>query len=114
MRRVLVAGALVVATVAAMPMQAAMGARPLRDPIRGPVGFVGAAGEVRSSTIPANQNGCGVKLFVEVKGVSIDWLFSDGHEVSHVVATLTITNLVTGTSYVQTSDYHRSITAPSQ
>ena len=33
------------------------------------------------------------------------WQFSDGHEVEVNVATITLTNLETGTSYVQTSDY---------
>jgi hypothetical protein len=45
---------------------------------------------------------------VEAEVIGVYWLFSDGHEVEVNIATITLTNLDTGTSYVQTSDYRIS------
>ena len=42
--------------------------------------------------------------------IGIDMLFSDGHETFHIIAFINSTNLETGTTYRQTSDYYRTIT----
>lgn len=110
MRRGLVAGALLLAMSVAMPMQAAVAAKPYREPIRSPVGAVGGVGEGGSFIVPASQNPCGFRELVEFEVIGVYWLFSDGHEVEVNVATITLTNLETGTSYVQTSDYRISVT----
>ena len=111
MRRGIAAGAaLTIALLAAMPMQAAVAARPYRSPFRSPVGFVGEGAEVGVVFESAKQNPCGFESMTEFKNIYIDTLFSDGHETSHIVAFITTTNLENGTSFTQTSDYYRTIT----
>jgi hypothetical protein len=93
-----------------MPMQLAMAAKPYREPIRSPVGAVGGVGDGGAFVVPASQNPCGFRELVEFEVIGVSWVFSDGHVVEVNVATITITNLETGTSYVQTSDYRISTT----
>jgi hypothetical protein len=80
-------------------------AKPYRDPIRSPVG---AVGDRHSFILPDSKNGCSFAMGVEAEVIGVYWLFSDGHEVEVNIATITLTNLDTGTSYVQTSDYRIS------
>jgi hypothetical protein len=107
MRRMLVGVALVVVTVGAMPMQAAVGAPPHRSPIRGPVANFDDGDSI---IIKESEWSCSFSALFEVDGQGIDWTFSDGHEASSNVAPMNITNLETGKTYVHRSDYHRTIT----
>ncbi len=54
--------------------------------------------------------GCGFAELAEVRVGGIDWEFSDGRLVSVNVADIQITNLDTGTSYLQKSRYHSTTT----
>jgi hypothetical protein len=85
---------------AAMPMQAAVGAKPYREQVRGVDRGAGPP-----FTVPAGV-WCSFAVMVAFEGQGIYWQFSDGHEVVNNNATQTFTNLETGTSYVHRSDYH--------
>ena len=112
MRRGVVVTSLVLAVLVALPMQAALGAKPFRDPFRDPVG----AGSPRdgegsfSFILTARESACSFDQLVNVEVIGIDWIFSDGRFVWVNVATITLTNLETGTSYVQSSRYHSTTT----
>ena len=112
MRRGIVVGAVAVAMAAAIPMQAAVGAKPYRDPIRGGVG-PGVNAQAGSFTrfFPASKTeGCEFAESVVVQVGGILWQFSTGVEAEHNVATQTITNVASGTTFVHRSDYRRTIT----
>lgn len=103
MRRGIAAGALVVAMMAAMPMQAAVGAKPYREQIR-PTEL-----ESGAFTFPANTL-CPFAIYAEVEGQQVFWQFSDGREVVSNNYSQTFTNLDTGTSVVHQSTYHATTT----
>lgn len=104
MRRGIAVGALAVTILTAMPMNAATAAKPSRDPMRGaPTGPSG------SFVIREGQWSCPITVLVEFESRVIHWLFSDGRDVLVSTATITFTNVKTGTSYVQRSDYRSSI-----
>ena len=102
MRRALVASSLLFAVLAAMSMQTAFGVGPIREQVR-PVD--GVSGDF---IIPVGDpvGGCSFDVLVEFEFHGVDWQFSDGRVVTNNVATQTLTNLETGTSYVHRSDYH--------
>jgi hypothetical protein len=95
MRRRLFAGALAIATLAAMPMQDALGAKPVRETHRGTF----------SDIIPAGL-GCSFAVKVEAEFRGSGWQFSDGRQVANNNASQILTNIETGTPYVHRSDYH--------
>jgi hypothetical protein len=103
MRRGLTAGALAVATFAGMPMQAAVAAEPYREQVRPLEGVTGTI------NLPAGL-GCSFAVRIDFELQGISWQFNDGHQVANNVATQTLTNLDTGTSYVHRSDYHTTDT----
>jgi hypothetical protein len=100
MRRAVVASSLVLAILAATPMQAAVAAKPIREPFSGVGRFSGLF------VIPAGEDGCSFDIRVEFDGQGIGWRFRDGRLVTNNIATQTLTNLGSGTSYVHRSDYH--------
>ncbi len=59
----------------------------------------------------SKTEGCGFGELVNVTVAGIDWVYSDGHEVSVTNARINITNVESGRSYLQTSTYHRTVTA---
>ena len=112
MRRWMVLSALLVVMSAAMPMPGAIGIQPFRDPFRSGIAEgIRAGGEVETVVFKASKTiGCGFAERVEFTSGGIDWLFSDGREVSVSNARINITNLETGLSFLQTSNYHRTVT----
>ena len=109
-RSVLAAAAVTLGVMlaATLPSSIAVAAQPTRDPIRS---GVGERGEGFSIVFPKSKTaGCGFAELAEVRVGGIDWEFSDGRLVSVTVADIQITNLDTGTSYLQKSRYHRTIT----
>ena len=93
-------------------MRAAVALQPLGGPDWRAIGMgVYSGAEVGTFVEKANKNGCGLPIKIEVTGGGIDWYHSDGREVSVVNAKILTTNLESGTSYLQTSTYHRTVTA---
>jgi len=103
MRRALVAGAMTVAMLAAMPMHAAFAAKPYREQIRPTEQEVGAF------TIPANEL-CPFAISAEFEGQQVLWQYSDGRVAVSNNYTQTFTNLKTGTSVDHQSTYHATTT----
>lgn len=102
MRRGLVAGTLLVAMLAALPMQTAMAEKPHREQ---------EPGAEFSFIVPDNESPCPFAILVEAdSSVGLGWEFSDGHLASTNVLSATFTNLETGTTYVHRSDYHSLLT----
>lgn len=101
-RRALVVCVLAVAVLVAMPMPAAVAAKPFREQIRG------VDRESFEFVIPADV-ACPFAIGVQVEGKGTHWVFDDGSEASSNNATQTLTNLETGTSYVHRSTYHQTI-----
>lgn len=103
MRRALIAGAVAVAMVAAIPMQAAFAAKPYREQVR-PTEREGGA-----FTFPANLL-CPFAIYAEFEGQQVYWEYSDGRVAVSNNFTQTFTNLETGTSVDHQSTYHATST----
>ena len=112
MRRALIAGAVAIATLATIPIPDAIGAQPFRDPRRGGVAEGARAGAAVETVFfkASKTDGCGFAELVQFTSGGIDWVYSDGREVSVSNARINITNVESGASYLQTSNYHRTIT----
>jgi hypothetical protein len=103
MRRGIAAGALVLAMLTAMPMQAAVAAKPYREQIM-PTEL-----ESGAFTFPANLL-CPFAIYAEFEGQQVYWQFSDGREVVSSNYSQTFTNLDTGRSVDHQSTYHATTT----
>jgi hypothetical protein len=116
MRQALVAGAVAIATLMAIPMPGAVGAQPYMDPRRGGVSEGVRAGTLVETVVFKGSKfaGCGFTESVQFTSGGIDWFFfSRGAEVSVSNARINITNVESGISYLQTSNYHRTVTTRS-
>lgn len=97
MRRGIVVGALTVAMLTTLPIQAAVGAKPSH--------LARWEGTRDYEVAPAGEP-CPFAVGIQAEGQGIDMQFSPERGVSNNQSTWTFTNLETGTSYVHRSIYH--------